>query len=248
MLWVNPRRCVPAVARLLQVRWSRCVSLTKQHSATVLSVVVWHPAGTEFLWGKEMENSSGGRMAEKWWHSHTAPGKWSHRICIPVSYPEGCSRFCLNVHQEENELQVSISPRENLFPETLQLMKWGSINSSIITMRALALCPALPLTLFTLITSGLPLHSSIGWSILGQLKCDVHLSHGVYLLTGTLKRRAQSRVLPFPAHTLHRIPDCLTGGQSCSGTPPRYQDVRRDKTKAITHLKRSPMKSLNEPH
>lgn len=136
----------------------------------MLSLLVWHPAKADPFRGKKAP------MAEKRWHrlwgarpggsgawcSHTAPGKWSHKICIPVSYPEGCSRFCLNVHQEENELQVSISPRENLFPETLQLMKWGSINSSIITMRALALCPALPLTLFTLITSGLPLHSSIG--------------------------------------------------------------------------------------
>lgn len=79
-----------------------------------------------------------------------------------MSYTEGCSRFCLNVHQEENELQVSISPRENLFPETLQLMKWGSINSSIITMRALALYQSLHLTLFTLITSRLQYNSSIG--------------------------------------------------------------------------------------
>lgn len=107
--------------------------------------------------------------------------------CNHVSYTEGCSRFCLNVHQEENELQVSISPRENLFPETLQLMKWGSINSSIITMRALALYQSLHLTLFTLITSRLGYNSSIGWSILGQLKCDVHLNCGVYLLTRLAK-------------------------------------------------------------
>lgn len=84
------------------------------------------------------------------------------KSCNRVSYTEGCSRFCLNVHQEENELQVSISPRENLFPETLQLMKWGSINSSIITMRALALYQSLHLTLFTLITSRLQYNSSIG--------------------------------------------------------------------------------------
>lgn len=109
------------------------------------------------------------------------------KSCNCVSYTEGCSRFCLNVHQEENELQVSISPRENLFPETLQLMKWGSINSSIITMRALALYQSLHLTLFTLITSRLQYNSSIGWSILGQLKCDVHLNRGVYLLTKPAK-------------------------------------------------------------
>lgn len=109
------------------------------------------------------------------------------KSCNHVSYTEGCSRFCLNVHQEENELQVSISPRENLFPETLQLMKWGSINSSIITMRALALYQSLHLTLFTLITSRLRYNSSIGWSILRQLKCDVHLNRGVYLLTRLAK-------------------------------------------------------------
>ena len=114
------------------------------------------------------------------------------KSCNRVSYTEGCSRFCLNVHQEENELQVSISPRENLFPETLQLMKWGSINSSIITMRALALYQSLHLTLFTLITSRLQYNSSIGWSILGQLKCDVHLNRGVYLLTSPAKARAHT--------------------------------------------------------
>lgn len=135
----------------------------------MISLLVWHPAKTKFLWGEEdshdravvaqvLGNAAGReqQLAFTQRHRTQLPGKWSHKICIPVSYPEGCSRFCLNVHQEENELQVSISPRENLFSEILQLMKWGSINSSIITMRALALCPALPLTLFTLITSGLP--------------------------------------------------------------------------------------------
>lgn len=47
--------------------------------------------------------------------------------------------LCFNVYQGENELQVSHSPGEILFPETLRLMKWGSINSSVITERVLVL-------------------------------------------------------------------------------------------------------------
>lgn len=102
---------------------------------------------------------------------------------------------------EENELQVSISPRENLFLETLQLMKWGSINSSIITMRASAQYKSLQLTLFILITTRLQSHSSIGWSILGQLKMRWKFSpQKWYLLLSFLKS-----VLPIFIIFLHKF-------------------------------------------
>lgn len=165
---------------------------------------MWHPLKIKFLWGggksfswqknceRRLEMKLGWNSVSNFTSTlYATTGIFRENgqttSCNRVSYTEGCSRSCLNVHQEENELQVSISPRENLFPETLQLMKWGSINSSIITMRALALYQSLHLTLFTLITGRLQCNSSIGWSILGQLKCDVHLNHGVYLLTKLAK-------------------------------------------------------------
>lgn len=137
----------------------------------------WGAAGTSASNFKSVLQATAGIFGK---HSQT-------KSCNHASCAEGCSCSCLHVHQKENELQVSISPRENLFPETLQLMKWGSINSSIITMRALALYQALHLTLFTLTSSRLQCNSSTGWSILGQLKCDVHLNCRVYLLTKLAK-------------------------------------------------------------